>query len=142
MSVSHPNQHLFLSFIPVFLSAVDPGDQVVQHKENQNQTHGDVAEDAAVVPTGSDHGGEALHAASQQTCRTQEVGVLKRERRHEKPSPPTDPDRWPRTHHTVQVVILILCLPVYVVRQLSEQRPDSTCQTEKNIQQRKVQKIN
>lgn len=32
------------------VSALNPGDQVVEQEENQDQTHRDVAEDAAVVP--------------------------------------------------------------------------------------------
>lgn len=56
-----------------FLSALNPGDQVVKQEEDQDQAHRDVAEDAAVVSAGSDHGGETLHAASQQSRRTQEV---------------------------------------------------------------------
>lgn len=56
---------------------MDPGDEVVEHKEDKDQAHGDVAEDAAVVSPGSDHGGEALHAAAQQASCTQEVWVLK-----------------------------------------------------------------
>lgn len=66
---------------PLPPSALNPGDHVVEQEEDQDQAHGDVAEDAAVVSAGSHHGGEALHAAAQQTRRTEEVGVLNGERR-------------------------------------------------------------
>lgn len=69
-----------------FESALNPGDQVVKQEEDQDQAHRDVAEDAAVVSAGSDHGGETLHAAAQQARRTQEVWVLKgkKDKRKEK----------------------------------------------------------
>lgn len=65
--------HIRTSFWATFLSALNPGDQVVQQEEDQDQAHRDVAENAAVVSPGSDHGRETLHAAAQQTRRTQEV---------------------------------------------------------------------
>lgn len=61
----------------VVTSALNPGDQVVEQEEDQDQAHRDVAEDAAIVSAGSDHGGETFDAASQQTRCTQEVRVLK-----------------------------------------------------------------
>lgn len=70
--VSAPHQDQLLGDL-VFLSALNPGDQVVKQEEGQDQAHRDIAEDAAVVSAGSDHRGETLHAAAQQTCRTQEV---------------------------------------------------------------------
>lgn len=60
-----------------FPSALNPGDQVVEQEEDQDQAYGHVAEDAAVVSAGSNHGGETLHTAGQQACRTQEVRILK-----------------------------------------------------------------
>lgn len=56
---------------------VHPGDQIVKNKEDHDQPHGDVAQDAAVVSSRSNHGGEALHAAGEQAGRTHEVRVLK-----------------------------------------------------------------
>lgn len=79
---------------PLPPSALNPGDHVVEQEEDQDQAHGDVAEDAAVVSAGSHHGGEALHAAAQQTRRTEEVGV-----------------------HAIQILVLIVSLSVDVVRQ-------------------------
>lgn len=54
-------------------SALNPGDHVVEQEEDHDQAHRDVAQEAAVVSAGADHGGETLHAATQQTRRTQEV---------------------------------------------------------------------
>lgn len=60
-------------------SLLYPGDQVVNQEEDQDQPYGHVTENTAVVPPRPHHGGKTLHAAGQQTCRTQEVGVLKEE---------------------------------------------------------------
>lgn len=58
-------------------SALNPGDQVIEKEEDQDQAYGHVAEDAAVVPAGSNHGGETFHAAGQQACGAQEVWILR-----------------------------------------------------------------
>lgn len=58
------------------LSALNPGDQVVEQEEDHHQAHRHVAEDATIVPAGADQRGETLHAATQQTSGTQEVGIL------------------------------------------------------------------
>lgn len=92
-----------------------PGDQVVKQEEDQNQPHGHVAEDAAVVPPRAHHGGKALHAAGQQPRRTQEVGVLKEE------GGSAEGHRGPRDepHHAVQILVLIIRFSVDIKRQLS-----------------------
>lgn len=64
-------------------SLLYPGDQVVKQEEDQDQPHGHVTQNTAVVPPRPHHGGKTLHAARQQTCRTQEVGVLKVEGHHQ-----------------------------------------------------------
>lgn len=71
-TVSAPHQDQLLADL-VVQSALNPGDHVVKQEEDQDQAHRDVAKDAAVVSARSDHGGETLHAATQQACCTQEV---------------------------------------------------------------------
>lgn len=73
VSAPHQDQVPGLICFIKSLSALDPGDQVVEQKEDNDQPHRDVAEDASVVPPGSNHGGESLHAAAQQARRTQKV---------------------------------------------------------------------
>lgn len=63
--------------VPVFPSALYPGDQVVEQKKDQDQPNGHIAKDAAVVSAGSNHGGETLYTAGQQACCAQEVRILK-----------------------------------------------------------------
>lgn len=60
-------------------SLLRPGDQVVKQEEDQDQPHGHVTQNTAVVLPRTHHGGKTLHAARQQTCCAQEVGVLKEE---------------------------------------------------------------
>lgn len=47
------------------MSALNPRDQVVEEEEDQDQANGHIAENAAVVPARSNHGGKTLHTASQ-----------------------------------------------------------------------------
>lgn len=56
-------------------SALDPRNQVVEQKEDEDQPHGNVAEEAAIVSARPDHGGKPLHAACQQACGAQEVWI-------------------------------------------------------------------